>query len=366
MRKIKLGVIGLGGIAQGVHLPGIAACKDLELTAICDINEETLNKVGDRWGIDPKRRFLNHLDLLACPEVEAVDIATPNDCHFQLAMDVASARKPYALEKPVTMTAQEADLLAAHTKAMGVKSMVCFSYRFKTAARCARDYIRQGLLGEIYHVDMQYFQGWGLPEADRPLAWRFQKARARSGAFADLGCHALDLVRFVTEKEYTKIVSHADTYVKQRRLPCGGGFGQVDVDDFCNYLAQMEDGISASFQITRFAFGRANYQRMEVYGSKGALIYTLDGDIPNADELEICIGNAAGETKTFTKVNRFPQQYRADQMQSFADIIAGRGDGLAATIEDGRINQHVCDAVITSFEEERWVAIDKNIAEGKA
>lgn len=355
MSKVKIGVIGVGGIAQGVHLPGIIACKDLELTAICDINEETLNKVGDRYGIDPSRRFTNYHDLLACPLVEAVDIATPNDRHFQLAMDAASAGKPYSLEKPVTMTAQEADILASHTKAMGVPNMICFSYRFKTAARCARDYVRRGLLGEIYHINMQYFQAWGLPHMNRELAWRFTKERARSGAFADLGCHALDLVRFITGKEYTKVVSSADTYVHERRLPGKEEMGTVDVDDFCSYIAQMEDNITSSFQVSRFAYGRSNYQRLEICGSKGSLIYILDGELVSTDELTICIGEAAEETKTFTRVNRFPQKYNADQMQSFADIVLNRGDGLAATIEDGLLNQQVCDAVITSFEEERWV-----------
>lgn len=355
MSKTKIGTIGLGGIAQGVHLPGIERSQDLELRAICDINPEKLKKVGDKYGIDEAYRFTDYHDLVQCKEVEAVDICTPNDCHFQMAMDAASAHKPYTLEKPVTLNSKEADCLAEHTKKMGVKNMICFSYRFKAAARYAKNIIERGLLGDIYHVDMQYFQAWGLPDANTPLVWRFIKEYTGSGALGDLGCHGLDLVRFVTGKEYLKVVSHADTYVKERRLPDGEGMGISDVDDYCNYLAQMEDGISASFQITRFGFGRGNYQRMEIYGSKGAIVYKLDEN-PGEDELEICIGPVAGETHTFTKVP-VPNQYKVDQMQSFADIINGYGDGMSATIEDGQRNQHVVDAVIQSFEEERWVKL---------
>jgi predicted dehydrogenase len=195
----------------------------------------------------------------------------------------------------------------------------------------------------------------GLPDANTPLVWRFIKEHTGSGALGDLGCHGLDLVRFVTGKEYLRVVSNADTYVKERRLPDGEGIGFSDVDDYCNYLAQMEDGISASFQISRFCFGRGKYQRMEIYGSKGALVYKLDEN-PGADELEICIGPVAGETHKFTKVP-VPDQYKVDQMQSFADIINGRGDGMSATIEDGQRNQHAVDAVIQSYEEERWVKL---------
>jgi predicted dehydrogenase len=77
-----------------------------------------------------------------------------------MAMDAASAHKPYILEKPVTLNLKEADCLAEHTNKMGVKNMICFSYRFKAAARYAKNIINRGLLGDLYHVDMQYFQSW--------------------------------------------------------------------------------------------------------------------------------------------------------------------------------------------------------------
>ena len=66
--------------------------------------------------------------------------------------------------------------------------------------------------------------------------------------------------------------------------------GEVDVDDFCHYLMEMDGKTSANFSVTRFAYGRGNYQRMEIYGSKGALVYSLDVT-PGVDELEVCIGS---------------------------------------------------------------------------
>jgi predicted dehydrogenase len=353
---IKMGVIGLGAIAQAVHIPGILKSKDLELAAICDIDVQRLKEAAQKYGIDEAHCFTDYHDLIKCNDVDALSICTPNDEHFQMAMDAASARKPYACEKPVTMNAMQADELAVHTKMMGVPNMVCFSYRFKAAARYAKNLIERDVLGEIYHADMQYFQSWGLPDANCGLVWRFIKARTGSGALGDLGCHALDLVRFVTGKEYVKVVSHAGNYVRERRkTDASGEMGISDVDDYCNYLAELEGATSASFQITRFGFGRGNYQRMELYGSKGSLIYKLDEN-PNEDELEVCIGRPAGETHTFTKLP-IPEKFQSDQMQSFADILHGFSDGMAADIEDARINQHVVDAVITSFEEERWVKL---------
>ncbi|GHU04357.1 hypothetical protein FACS1894147_09420 [Spirochaetia bacterium] len=215
------------------------------------------------------------------------------------------------MEKPVTLNAGDAKTLADATAKAGVKSMVCFSYRYKTAARYARELIRSGTLGDIYHVSMDYLQAWGLPDHKTPLVWRFVKSRAGSGALGDLGCHALDLVHFVTGKNYVKVISDADTFVKERTLPDKSGAGISDVDDYCNYMARMEGGASATFRISRFAYGRGNYQRLEIYGSKGALVYKLD-EKPNKDELEVCIGKPLGDLNVFTPlpVWRKPQRRR--------------------------------------------------------
>lgn len=355
-KVIRVGSVGLGGIWTGVHEPGIRKSPDLELVAICDIDEEKLKAAGEKYGIDEAHRFVDYHDLINCPDVDAVDICTSNDAHFEIGMAAVEAGKPYDIEKPITMTAEEADILANATKEKGLKNMVCFSYRFKAAARYAKDLIAKGKIGTVYHVDMQYFQAWGLPRVDCPLAWRFIKNRTGSGALGDLGCHALDLVRFVLGKEYKNIVGHTGTYVKERKLEKGEGVGQVDVDDFCNYMADMEDGVSASFQITRFGFGRGNYQRMEIYGSEGAIVYSLDATPGLEDEIEVCSGDINADAHVFSKLP-IPQQYYSDQMQSFADILNGVGDGMPATIFDGQANQHVVDTILESAEAGKWMEI---------
>ena len=271
-------------------------------------------------------------------------------------MAAAQAGKPYAVEKPITLNSEQADALAQVTREKNVKNMVCFSYRFKAAARYAKDLIQRGMLGTIYHVDMQYYQAWGLPFCQTPLVWRFQKDLTGSGALGDLGSHALDLVRFVTGQEYTRLVSHTGTFIQEREKLDGSGLGQVDVDDFSNYMAEMDGGIRATFRITRFGYGRGNYQTMEIYGSEGAIQYELDHVAPDIDEISICIGQANAEAHVFTKLP-IPDKYKVDQMQSFADIINGKEDGIAATIFDGQINQHAVDAVLQSSEEGRWITL---------
>ena len=254
------------------------------------------------------------------------------------------------------MTAEEADILARMTAEKNLKNMVCFSYRFKAAARYMKDIIAQGSIGQIYHVYMQYLQAGGGPEWDLPRSWRYIKELTGTGALGDLGCHALDLVSFVTGKDYVKAVGHADTFTKMRKLEEGEGLGEVDVDDFCNYLMEMDGKTAADFEITRFAYGRGNYQRLEIYGSKGAVVYTLDAKAPGVDEIEVCIGPVVGRAGSFTTIP-IPEKYRADQMQSFADILNDTGDGMAATIKEGCHIQHALESIIRSAEEEKWLPV---------
>lgn len=355
MSVIRVGSVGIGSISRGVHLPGIQNSPDLQLVAVCDIDPEALRYAQETYGIDEAHCFTDYNDLINCPEVDAVDISTPNNVHFPVAMAAVQAGKPFAVEKPITLNSEEADALAQAAKEKGVKNMVCFSYRFKAAARYARDLIARGLIGTVYQVDMQYYQAWGLPLCETPLVWRFQKDLTGSGALGDLGSHALDLVRFVTGRDYKRLVSHTGTFVHERKKP-DGSMGPVDVDDFSNYMAEMEDDIAATFRITRFGFGRGNYQTMEIYGSEGGIVYKLDHNSDMVDTIEVCSGRIGAESHVFTKLP-IPEKYMVDQMQSFADIINGKEDGLAATIFDGQINQHAVDAVIKSAETGGWVEV---------
>ncbi len=352
MTPKKVGSVGLGGISSAVHLPGISRSPDLVLYALCDIDEKRLRERGEQYGVPEERRFTDYRDLVACPDVEVVDISTPNNVHLEIALAAAKAGKPYCVEKPVTMDTAEALTLARATHEAGVKSMICFSYRYKAAARYLRSLILGGRLGRIHHVNMQYYQAWGLAEADCPLVWRYVKSVAASGALGDLGCHGLDLVSFVTGQRYEAVSAHLGTIVHERRLPSGEGKGPVDVDDFSNILAEMSGGISASFQISRFAYGRGNYQRMEVYGEHGALVYHLDR-VPGVDELEIC---DASTGKKYVPAE-IPVQFRVDQMQAFADLLAGEDDGLNASIDDGVENEKLLDGILAASESKRWVTL---------
>lgn len=104
--------------------------------------------------------------------------------------------------------------------------------------------------------------------------------------------------------------------------------------------------------ISRFAYGRGNYQRIEVYGTKGALVYSLE------EEDTLLVKMAEQGDEQFRELP-IPDTFKVNQMQAFFDLLNGKEDGLDATIEDGYINQLTLDSIIESFTEERWIAVQK-------
>ena len=352
---IRMGVIGLGGIAKWSHIPGIKRSPDAKLVAICDIVPKKLEDAAKEFGIDKEHCFLNYEDLLKCPDVDAVSICTPNNVHVPIALKAVKCGKPFAVEKPLSVDNKSAKQLHEAVKASGIANIVCFSYRFRGAARYAKDLIAEGRLGKLRHIYVRYMQAWGNPQRDCPLVWRFDAKITGTGALGDLGSHMLDLVRFMTGEDYTEFVAQNGTFVHERKSADAkkkGVMEPVDVDDYSHYFATTSGGIAASFEITRNAFGRGNCQRIEIYGDKGAMVYELERE----DSLSVCFEKDQEENCRFDRV-AIPVKYRTDQMQTFLNIVKGKKREPGASVEDGYINQIHLDAIFRASESGRRVKI---------
>jgi len=199
---------------------------------------------------------------------------------------------------------------------------------------------------------MQYIQNGGLSEK-APLYWRYSKELSGSGVLGDLGSHMIDITRFLIG-EFQSVCGQLGTFITKRKLQNSKKYGKVDVDDYCNFIAELEGEIPATFELSRFVFGRGNHQRIEIYGEKGGLIYSREND----GSLEVCIGKVYGDTLDYHTIP-VPHSFEADQMESFFDIINGKEDGLSATIKDGCINQKIIDSVIESYNNKKWVLLSE-------
>jgi predicted dehydrogenase len=215
-------------------------------------------------------------DIAENPEIDLVDVGTPNDVHRDQSIAMLEAGKHVACEKPLAGTLDDARaMVQAAKKAKKSKTFVWFNYRRCPAVALAHQLVAKGKLGDIYHVRATYLQSWAGP--DVPLLWRFKKKIAGSGAHGDLNAHIIDMARFITGDEITEINGAiAKTMVKERVIPGTKKKGRSDVDDCVLFLATFKKGAVGSFEATRLAAGNQNRNTIEINGSKGSLKFDFE------------------------------------------------------------------------------------------
>ena len=201
--------------ARADYLAAVQALQQNGIAAICDVNPDTLKKVGEQYKVPENRRFADYRGLIACPDVDAVEVCTPNNMHVPCAMAAVQAGKPVNVEKPLSLSCQAAQPLIDLLEKQTVVNMMCFSYRFRPAVRYARHLLEQGLLGDVVSVSVEYLKDSAFWEGRR-LDWRFDKTIAGTGVLVDLGVHLIDMARYLLG-EFREVSADCGTVVKNRK-----------------------------------------------------------------------------------------------------------------------------------------------------
>lgn len=353
MEKVRVGIIGVGGIANGVHIPGYLGCDDCEITAICDINEEKLNKTGDRLHIPEAARFTDYRDLIKSGLVDAVDVATSNDVHVEISLAALSAGLPVSVEKPIGMTFKESLELRNRSEETGLPVFVCFSWRYRDTARYMKQLIASGEIGDIYHIYVKIIKNSGLWEGRR-LEWRFDEKRAGTGVLCDLGSHMFDAIRFFG-KEIKSVYCDRGIIVKKRQRIDSEEWAEVTTDDWANTTCILDGGASATVTLSRTAIAEADTTEFYVSGSKGTLrLLSQKG----AETLCLCSGKDI-KTKTFKTLTVPAELSGANQSRSFINTVKGIPDEFASDIFAGIKSQAVVDAAKLSSETGKKILIEE-------
>jgi predicted dehydrogenase len=214
-------------------------------------------------------------DIAANPEIDLVDISTPNHVHREMAIAMLEAGKHVACEKPLAGTLDDARAMRDAARRSKARTFVWFNYRRCPAIGLAWQLMREKRIGRVFHVRATYLQSWGGPET--PLLWRFQKKHAGSGAHGDLNAHIVDLARFLMGEEIVEVHGAVErTFIKERVIPGTRKKGRSNVDDCVAFLASFKGGATASFEATRLAAGHLNDNTIEINGEHGSLRWNLE------------------------------------------------------------------------------------------
>jgi predicted dehydrogenase len=254
------------------------------LKVACGRHQETLTAFAERWGWEQTEtdwKKMVHRD-----DVDIVDISAPQYLHYEIAMEAARAGKHIFCEKPLAMDVKQAREMYELAEKKGITHYLNHNYRRCPAVRLARRLIDEGRIGRIFHWRGAYLQSW-IVDPDFPLTWHLQKEFAGSGPQGDLNSHSLDLARYLVG-DITKVSCMTAHFIKERPLPdeaASGTFsgkvkgadkGKVTVEDAAFMTVEFANGALGSFEASRFAPGRKNWNYFEIYGSKGSLIFDLE------------------------------------------------------------------------------------------
>lgn len=247
-------------------------------------NEADLQAFAERWGWE--ETSTDWREVVERDDVDIVDISVPTNLHHEIAVAAAKAGKHIFCEKPFALTVAEAREMLAAAEEAGIVHYLNHNYRRAPAVMLARRLIEDGSIGEIYHWRGAYLQDW-IMDPDFPLTWHLQEETAGGGPHYDLNSHSVDLARFLVG-EIAAVTAMMTTFIKERPLPGAGAAtftagsggarekGPVTVDDAAFMLAEFENGALGSFEASRFAGGRKNYNYFEIYGSKGSIVFNLE------------------------------------------------------------------------------------------
>jgi predicted dehydrogenase len=345
-----------------------------EMRVLAGRDERAVAEAADRLGWAESETDWRR--VLERPDIDVVDICTPGNTHAEIAVAALDAGKHVLCEKPLANTAAEAEAMVAaadRARAHGVRSMVGFNYRRVPAVALARQWIAEGRLGAIREVRAAYLQDW-LADPEAPFVWRLDRERAGSGALGDIGSHIVDLAQWLCGATLTGVSGLLQTFVAERPLPeGGGGRGRVTVDDCAAFFGRLDGGAVATFEATRFASGRKNGLRIELYGAAGGLAFDLEAlnELHYYDARDPAAG--AGFRRIVVTEAEHPymsawwppghiigwEHTFIHQAKDFVEAIAA-GQDPRPSFADGLQVQRVLAAVEASARDDsRWTAVEE-------
>jgi predicted dehydrogenase len=295
--------------------------------------------------------------MLAIEEPDIVVVATPNNLHHPMTIATLKAGAEVICEKPLGLDAQQAGEMVGLAATLDRRTATSFTWRYLPACTALRALVHEDRLGEIYQVDVRYHTR-GFGEVHGPMQWQFDRSVAGSGALANLGSHALDLIHWWFGP-VTRVAAIARTVIPARRV-AAGGTASVSVEDLSAATLLLSDGTPVSLKVGWVAHVPRVSLEVDVHGSKASawLRYATRGS--PVGTVEIC-----DEDATLPVPIELPGQTDAAWMdlgqacvdRLVASFMATDAPAPPASFADGLQAQCVLDAVIEAATGEHWVEV---------
>ncbi|MFH7835679.1 MAG: Gfo/Idh/MocA family oxidoreductase [Candidatus Aenigmatarchaeota archaeon] len=373
MQKIRIGLLGTGAIVKQhmyayytvpIYFPELKI--DIEIAAIYSRTKEKAENFAQVYRIN--HYYTEYEKLIKNENIDIIDISLPNRLHYEPAILAAEMGKHIICEKPLSIDHKSAFEMYKAAEKARIKHAIVYNYRWLPAIILTRKLIDEGFIGKIYHFRGMYLEDFAI-DPNSPLAWRYIKSEAGSGALGDDGTHIIDLARFLVG-EIKRVCGISKTHINERPLINSHEKGKVETEDEFMALLEFENNAVGTIEASRVCAGRKNFLYIEINGSEGSIAWNLE----RLNELKICTTKDPSEKQAFKTIlitnekhpyiERFwPPNGPIAMVDGFA---IGFGEFFRSLIEDssyvpnfydGTINCAVIDAMLLSAIEKKWMDV---------
>lgn len=346
-KKIRIGLIGAGNIAQNAHIPAYLKQDDVELVAVCDLNLERAKEVATKHNI---KYAVGSIDeLIAIDEIDAVSICTWNNSHAKAAIAAANAGKDVLCEKPMAMTVAEAEEMKEVAEKNGIVFMIGFTNRYRSDSIVIKDIVNSGKLGDIYYAKAGWFRRRGTP-----LGWFTDLSKSGGGPVIDIGVHVIDLTWHfmgkprpvsVTATTYDKIGDYKTKGVS-RWEALDTDNPVFDTEDSASGFIRFENGASMSFDVSWAINGKDTEIFSDIFGTQaGASLnpFTIYGEES---------GYLIDSTPNVEEQDSF-----ANEIRHFLDCVKTREEPISSA-DDGVLVQKMLNGIYDSARLGKEIKLD--------
>jgi len=372
-KLLNVAVVGCGFMgrthsnAYGQVTKFFPSAQQPVLKAICARDRAKAEAFAEQWGYESVET--DWRKLIDRPDIDLIDIASPNNTHAEIAIAAAAVGKMVMCEKPLGRSAAEAERMVSAVEQAGVANMVWYNYRRVPAVTLAKNLIDAGKLGKIFHYRAKFLQDWTI-SADLPQGgaglWRLDAKVAGSGVTGDLLAHCIDTALWLNGG-IGRVSAMTETFIKERTHTLTGKMEAVSIDDASAFLARFSNGSLGTFEATRYARGHKALYTLEINGEEASIAWDLhdlhrlqwfdhrdQSDLRGWRSIHVTDGDHPYMNRWW--VPGLQIGYEHTFIHQAADFLTGleTGKPAAPTFRDALATDYVTDAVLRSARNESW------------
>ena len=376
MKQVRIGLVGTGYIGR-CHAIAYAQAPtvfpldaELVLEYLAEVTPELAEKKAKEFGF--KRFTGDWRDIVQDPNVDVVDICTPNFLHKEIALAAIANGKHVYSEKPLALTAVDAKLMYEAAKQAGVKTLVGFNYIKNPTTQLAREIIANGEIGEVIHFYGTHNEDY-LASENTPLDWHCVKEKAGLGALGDLAAHIVQMSQYLLGQDIHSVIGDMQTVIKTRPNP--NNLQEqlaVENEDQATALVRFANGCMGTIETSRIACGRKMGLSYVITGTKGTITYTQE----RMAELKLYLHDENPARQGFKTILTGPlhpdyknfcvsaghgigfNDQKTVEIRDLVNGLASSASALYPDFEEGYKVSRVLDAIALSCEQKRWIDVE--------